>query len=102
MFIFGQLTLPLTLLVTYYKVFTASLKNVLSGGTKPLPEPMFTKYQWGILAFIWWVGISQEMFKVFNLDKHLKITHLFEGGAMSEQLQHAICAYDMIHGKIYY
>ena len=40
-------------MVTWIWMNTGSGNGLLLGGTKPLPEPVFTNYQWGIVAFTW-------------------------------------------------
>ena len=43
--------------------------GLLPDGTKPLPEPMLTNDQWGVVAFTW-------KYKKFIFEKGFKFTNL--------------------------
>ena len=48
--------------------------DLLPDGTKPLPEPMLTDDQWGVVAFT--LAISQKILKIFTVEMSLKFTYL--------------------------
>ena len=49
--------------------------GLLPNGTKPLPEPMLTYHQWGLMAFTWGQFYRKCSMHLSILDMSLKITY---------------------------